>query len=243
MFFKSENKKADLQESVETKKKSLSTKQMILILVVLIIVLVLVFAFIFSSDENKEINMPLQEQKQEANITNAVEYKAPPLITKEITIFDEEALQKARQKQKEKVEQSKIVEQNPPVYQQDSEILPKPEIVMPDLSGEIKSAIKEAFEELKTDAHILNLQNEIKQKEQEIQEKENPQSENKMKDFLLQEQKNLNLKNGYVVYKGKNLYIGNDINSYEIIDITNDSIIFYDKDENWNYKLNFKEEK
>lgn len=243
MFF--ENKNSVINKVIEPKKGKLSNKQLLLGLIALIVVFILVMTWIFSDDEPKK--SVTQTQNNNAVAVQST-YQAPPLPTAQNTIADEEALKRVRENKanKEAQKEPKQAENEVKFLQEnntsDETSINSNEIAMPQINseqitGDIKNAIKEAFDELKVAEQISNLREEIKPeiKEQKV--------ETAMKDFLLAKQPNFKIKNNSLLYENKIHYIGDFIGGYEIIDIGKNFVVFYDKNENWNYKLNFKDEK
>lgn len=249
MFFDNKNKNAVINEAVEPKKGKLSTKTLLLGLIALIVLLILALAWIFSSVK-EEPKKPATQTTQTENNATAVQstYQAPPPLTAQNTIADEEALKRVREqkanKEVQKQDEPKQAENKAEFTQENStdNSVNSNQIVIPQINseqitGEIKNAIKEAFEELKVQTQIPNLREEIKP---EIKENK---AEATMKEFLLKEQVNFKIKDNSLLYNNKLHYIGDFIGGYEIIDIERDFVVFYDKNENWNYKLNFKDER
>lgn len=247
MFFDNKNKNVAINEVVKPKKGKLSTKQLLLGLIALIVLLILALAWVFSSVK-EEPKKPAMQPSQTENNTTAVQstYQAPPPLTAQNTIADEEALKMVREqkanKEVQKQDEPKQAENKAEFTQENSteNSVNSNQIVMPQINSEqitdeIKNAIKEAFEELKVQNQIPNLREEIKP---EIAQNK---AEAAMKQFLLNEQANFKIKDNSLLYNNKIHYIGDFIGGYEIIDIERDFVVFYDKNENWNYKLNFKD--
>ena len=250
MFFDNKNKNAAvISEAVESKKGKLSTKTLLLGLVALIVLLVLAVAWVVSSVK-EEPKKPVQQPQNNNATAMQSSYQAPPPLVAENTIADEEALKRVREQKAKQVNQKQEEPKQDEITQENSNEMANKAIAensinasqidilqinSEQITGEIKNAIKEAFEELKVQTQIPNLREEIKPKIKENK------AEATMKVFLLKEQENFKLKGNSLLYKNKLHYIGDFIEGYEIIDIESDYVVFYDKNENWNYKLNFKE--